>query len=119
MNAQLFLEYTKRYEEIMRSYPSEARNARLDLSGQAPPESEDLSAVVLRYLNLCSEEFYLCRKKYLSRDIWQIWERELRRTLRSPLLKREWQKLKVEFASYSEFAEYVETAQRDLNGQGL
>ena len=111
MNALLFLEYTKRYEEIINSFPPSARGARFDLSGEAPPESPELNAAVLRYLNLCSEEFYLWKRRYLATDIWYIWESELRRTLRSALIKREWRAVRREFASYPEFAQYVEACQ--------
>jgi hypothetical protein len=66
---------------------------------------------VLRYLNLCSEEFYLCRCGYLAREVWDIWEAELDRTLWSPIVRREWPELKREFAAYPEFAAYVDERQ--------
>ena len=109
MNAQLFLEYTRRYEQIMESFPA---NARLSLNEKLPKSSKALTFCVLKYLNLSSEEFYLCRKYYLSKSIWSIWEKELKRTLRSPLLRREWDKLRTEFESYPAFSRYVEETQR-------
>ena len=112
-NAQIFLEYTKRYAEVMNMFPPEARKARLDLFANPPDQSDELSLAVLRYLNLCSEEFYLCKKKYLSNHVWRIWEAELKRTLCSPLLIREWTELRKEFRSYPEFLEYVNRAQRE------
>jgi hypothetical protein len=111
-NVQVFLEYTKRYTDIMNMFPAEARKARLDMFGEAPPKSDELSLAVLRYLNLCSEEFYLCKRKYLSKHVWKIWEAELKRTLTSTLVRREWTRLREEFHSYPEFVAYVEKAQR-------
>lgn len=111
-NVQVFLEYTKRYTEIMNAFPVEGRKARLDSFGEAPPQTDELSLAVLRYLNLCSEEFHLCKRKYLSKDVWRIWEAELRRSLASTLIRREWTRLRDEFQSYPEFVEYVENAQR-------
>jgi hypothetical protein len=110
-NVQVFLEYTKRYAEIMNSFPSHGREARLELFGDPPAESPELSLSVLRYLNLCSEEFYLRQKKYLSVHVWRIWEAELNRTLRSALVVREWRRLSREFQSYPEFLAYVEGVQ--------
>ena len=110
-NAQLFLEFTKRFEEVMQSFPQNAWSARLDIEKAPPPRSKALSLGVLRYLNLCSEEFYLCEKGWLHMDIWKIWEDELLRTLQTPLFVREWQHLCREFESYPEFKEYVEEAQ--------
>ncbi len=110
-NAQVFLEYTKRYSEIMNKFPPDSRRARLDLFVEPPAASEELSLAVLRYLNLCSEEFYLCQKRYLSKNVWRIWEAELKRTLCSPLVLREWKTLRAEFVSYPEFLDYVASAQ--------
>jgi len=112
MNAQLFLEFTKRFEEVMQSFPKNAWPNRLDIKGTPPPKSKALSLSVLRYLNLCSEEFYLCKKGWLRQDIWQIWENELVRTLQTPLFIREWKELCREFESYPKFKEYVDTKQK-------
>ena len=107
-NTQIFLEYTKRYNEIMESFPPDARSARLGLTDEMPGRSEGLSIAILRYLNLCSEEYYLWRMGYLANDIWEIWEKELERILNSPLVVREWADLRDEFFSYPEFRNYVE-----------
>ena len=103
MNAQLMLEYTRKYEEIMETFPAEAREARLDLNGTLPDQSEGVTITILRYLNMSSEEYYLYTKGYLSKSIWDIWKDELDRTLCSPLIRREWIKLAKEFESYPEF----------------
>lgn len=108
MNAQLLLEYTKRYEEIMDSLPSAVRNARFDLFKEPPEPNQEVTSVILRYLNMCSEEYYLYRKNYISKS---IWEDELVRTIQSPLVRREWEMLKIEFKSYPEFYNYVEQVQ--------
>ena len=111
-NTQIFLEYTKRYNEIMESFPPEARPARLSLEDKMPDQSEGLSISILRYLNLCSEEYYLCERGYLSKELWGIWEDELKRTLNSPLFVREWEGLRNEFLSYPEFLEFVDDVHR-------
>lgn len=108
-NIQIFFEYTRRYENIMDSFPENARFYRLDTSSDLPPESNQLTIAVLKYLNLCSEEYYLWKTKQLSKNLWNIWKDELERTLQSNLVKREWPKIKIEFQSYSEFQKYVET----------
>jgi hypothetical protein len=112
-NAQIFIEYTGRYEKIMESFPPQAISARLDSEGSPPEESQELTLAALKYLNLCSEEFYLCKRKYLSKDVWLIWEVELKKTLSSPLYCREWPKLKVEFEAFPEFLAYIENIQKE------
>ena len=111
MNAQMFLEYTKRYEQILSGFPDDARRTRMDSDGNLPNENEELTLAVLRYFNLCSEEFYLYKNGYLSRKVWDIWEAELKRTLRSPLFSREWGTLRDEFQTYRAFQDYVDAEQ--------
>lgn len=112
MNSQLFMEFTKRYNEIMESYPAYARSSRLDSQGPPPKESEELSLSVLRYLNLCGEEYYMYTKELLDERLWRIWRDELNLSLQSPLVVREWKKLKREFDTYKEFQVYVDKQQR-------
>ena len=69
MNAQLFLEFTKRFEEVMQSFPKSAWSARLGIGDEPSTESEELSLAVLRYLNLCGEEYYLFDKGWLNKAI--------------------------------------------------
>ena len=113
MNAHLFLEFTKRFDEIMQSFPENAWSARTDIDDTIPPDSKELSRSAVRYLNLCSEEYYLYKQGWLHKDIWGIWEKELIRTLRSPLFTREWKKLIGEFDAYPEFKEYVNKLQNN------
>jgi len=110
----LFIKYTERYEQVMASYPPEALAVRLDIHGEPPPASEPLTLAVLKYLNLCANEFYVWKKGYLDGGVWEIWEEELKRTLRSPLYRREWSKLRKEFESFKEFLDYVEEIQREV-----
>jgi hypothetical protein len=110
-NAQVFWEYTGRCEKIMESFPPESLSTRLSLAGEPPTQSQRLSLAVIRYFDLCSEEFYLCKKGYLSKNVWRIWETELSRMLKSPLLMREWKQLQQEFQSYQEFRNFVEMIQ--------
>ena len=114
MNAQVFTDCNNRYDQILESFPADAWESRFNLSAKLPEPSLELTLCVLRYLNLSSEEFYLYRGGYLRRDVWQIWEGELLRTLRSPLLRREWKTLSMEFVSYPEFARYVDDAQKGV-----
>jgi hypothetical protein len=108
----LFMKYTERYEQIMSSYPEDAWAARLDMEGEVPAPSKGLTLAALRYLNLCSEEFYLWKRGYIEEGVWNIWEGEMRRTIASPLYRREWRTLRKEFELYPEFHRYVEDVQK-------
>ena len=98
----------------MQSFPRGTWNSRLNINAEPPECSDELSLSVLKYLNLCAEEYYLYKRGYLAKDVWKIWECELNRTLRSPLFKREWRTLIGEFESYPEFRDFVQKTQSDL-----
>ena len=107
-NIQIFLEFTKRYESIMDSFPPNARFYRLNTDSEPPESSNELTIAVLKYLNLCAEEYYLRETGQLSKKIWNIWKDELEKSLQSKLIKREWKTLKNEFSSYRKFQVYVD-----------
>jgi hypothetical protein len=111
MNSQVFIDYTGRFEQIMQSFPRGSWKSRLDLNSEPAESSDELSLSALKYLNLCAEEYYLYRKGYLDKNVWKIWESELKRTLQSPLFKREWIILVTEFESYPEFQKFVSEVQ--------
>ncbi|HWG41875.1 MAG TPA: hypothetical protein VN688_03745 [Gemmataceae bacterium] len=113
MNWQVYLTYTERYEKILGAFPSGALESRLRLGETLPPQSEELRICILKYLNLSSEEFFLYQTGFVSKKIWNIWRPEIERAVRTPMLKREWQRIRHEFKSYPEFFAFVERVQSD------
>lgn len=69
MNVQILMKYTERYEHILDQFPADALSARFDTKA-LPPQGPQLRLCVLKYLNLCSEEFYLVTHGYLSKSLW-------------------------------------------------
>jgi hypothetical protein len=113
MNAQVYLAYTDRYERLMADCPIDFRTTLLELPlDEVDPKDRDrIKLCLLRYLNLCSEEFHLMRTGYLAPEVWGLWRRELEWTLRRPLYRSGWPGLRHEFESYPEFLAYVEEVQ--------
>ena len=107
MNAQILMKYTERYEHILDQFPPDALVARFGATA-LPLPSPQLRVAVLKYLNLCAEEYYLTPRPRSGRILWHIWEGDLKRLIGGPLLQREWPLLKKEFESNPEFLDYVE-----------
>jgi len=109
---QIVMKYTERYERILDQFPEDALTARFDAQTRdLPPQSQQLRLGVLKYLNLCSEEYYLTKHGYLDESVWHIWEADLKRIIASPLLQREWPVLRTEFQAHEDFLHYVERVQ--------
>jgi hypothetical protein len=103
---QAFLVLTDRYESIMNELPPSAR-ASFDWPDDVDPDM----AIRMRYLNLCSEEYYLKERELLSERVWGIWEREMCFTLSAPPYVSAWEACSEHFASYPEFSAFVSDAQ--------
>lgn len=110
---QVFLAFTKRYEDILGSLPESAQSVRFDLEGPLPEESKELNVVLLRYLNLSCDEYCLFKEHILFGTVWHMWEKEMKRTLASALIQRAWRTLKCEFRRYPDFVEFVQLARED------
>jgi hypothetical protein len=110
INAEILMKYTKRYEHILDKFPQDALFARFD-SRSLPPQSAQLTLCLLKYLNLCSEEFYLWKNGYLAKSVWAAWEGDLKRMIASPMLQRSWPLLRAEYLSHPDFIKYVERIQ--------
>ncbi|HXM23940.1 MAG TPA: hypothetical protein VN948_21975 [Terriglobales bacterium] len=113
INAQILMKYTERYEHILGEFPEDALLGRFDSHAPLPAQSAQLTICLLKYLNLCSEEYYLWKHKYLAKTVWTVWEGDLKRIVGSPLLQREWPRLRVEYLSHRDFLEYVERIQAE------
>lgn len=111
-NFDTFTHYTKRYDEIMGSFPQNAYMLRFELNRQVKSD-EKIRLAVLKYLNMTAEEYYLQSEKYLDAKVWEIWLPEIERTLKTPLFVNEWQNLKHEFRSYPKFSAFVEKVQSE------
>jgi hypothetical protein len=112
INAEILMKYTERYEHILEKFPEDALFGRFDLQA-LPPQSLQLTLCLLQYLNLCSEEYYLWKHGYLAKTVWAVWEGDLKRMIASPLLQREWPRLRAEYLSHPDFMEYVERIQAE------
>ena len=111
-NLNAFTYYTGKYEQIMSSFPKNAYMYRFETDRDIP-SNEEIRLAVLRYLNLTSEEYYLWKDHYISKDVWELWEPEIKRTLQTPLFVREWTSLKYEFRSYPAFSKFVDQIQAE------
>ena len=115
-NAQIYIEYNKRYEQIMHDFP---QKVRLNFA-QAKP-GDVCPRRVLLYLNLCSEEFYMWQEMYISHKVWTIWEGEIKRVLQTELIRSAWKDLSdsEEFKSFKDFQKFVDEVQEEGRWKGL
>jgi hypothetical protein len=107
---QMFSEYTRRYQEIVRDLPPESRDPDSDFSFDAldaTTKGRTLNAV-RGYLNLCSEEYYLYRRGRIDKETWAIWRDGIEEVFRLPWLRDTWEGVRHEYAYYEPFCTFLD-----------
>ena len=108
-NVDTFNLYFERHQNAVDSFPNNAFYNRFDDS-KLPPRSPELTAAVRRYLFVIQAVDYLAYQEYLDDSIWDVWRRDMQRTLGCRLIFREWPELKQDFADFESFTQFVEQA---------
>src|SRR5271156_352918 len=97
LNAQMFMEVSGRFQELLRLFPTEAWLANRNPSQPMPPSSQELTDCTLYCMQFIADAYYLHKGGFISKNIWTLWEREIKRTLRGPIFRREWAGVAAEF----------------------
>src|SRR5271165_3495631 len=109
LNAQMFVEFSGRFQEILRLFPTEAWLANRNPSQPLPPSSQELTDCTLYCIQFIADVYYLHKGGYITNSLWTLWEREINRTLRGRLFKREWESVEAEFSHDGQFLKYINT----------
>jgi len=112
LNAQMFIEFSGRFQELLRLFPTEAWLANRNPSKALPPPSQELTDCTLYAMQFIADVYHLHKGGYISRGAWKVWEREIRKTLSGPVFKREWPVVSVEFAHSGDFVDYIDEVMR-------
>lgn len=89
--AQLFAEYTRRYQEIILRTPDSIYN-RI-----AAPTDENVKRYMRLYFDLCSEEYYLHNKGVISDGVWNMWQDGMRLNMKKNIYVASWRILRGEY----------------------
>ncbi len=112
LNAQMFIEFSGRFQELLRLFPTEAWLANRNPSQTLPPPSQELTDCTLYCMQFIADVYHLHKNRYISKRLWMLWEREIKRTLTGPVLQREWERVWIEFAHDSDFLKYIDKLMR-------
>ena len=108
LNAQMFVEFSGRFQEILRLFPTQAWLANRNPSQPLPPSSQELTDCTLYCIQFIADAYHLHKGGFISKNIWTLWEREIKRTLSGPVFRREWAGVEAEFDHDRQFLQYIE-----------
>jgi len=109
LNAQMFIEFSARFQELLRLFPTDAWLANLNPSRPMPPQSQDVRDCTLYCLQLIADVYHLHQAGYITKRLWMLWEREIKHSLSGPVFRREWEDISAEFANNPDFFRYIST----------
>ena len=108
MNAQMYIELSKGFQELLRSFPTEAWLANTNPSRPMPASSREVSDCTLYAIQFVADVYYLHKVGYVSSNLWRLFERAIKRTLAGRVFQREWETLSAEFDHSSDFVNYID-----------
>jgi hypothetical protein len=112
LNAQMFIEFSGRFQVLLRLFPTDAWLANLNPSQRLPPASQEVTDCTLYCIQFIADVYQLHKGGYISKSLWMLWEREIKRTLTGPVFRREWDGVAAEFAYDRDFLRYIEDLMR-------
>jgi hypothetical protein len=107
LNAQMFIEVSKRFQELLRLFPTEAWLANRDPRQPLPIRSREITDCTLYCFQLIADVYLLRKGGYISKQLWNAWEREIKHTLEGRIFQREWEALAIDFSHNEDFLRYV------------
>jgi hypothetical protein len=74
---------------------------------ELPPPSKEITECPVYCLQFVADVYHLHHAGYISNRLWNLWEREIKPTLKGPLFVREWGAVAAEFAHDKDFLDYM------------
>ena len=109
LKLQNFIEYTKRYQEIILHFPENINDSNFKLESLPTDEVRDRTKRYMRaYFDLCFEEYILHQKKFIDKDLWSIWEGGMKTAFSKPAFLESWSLVKKDTCFGGAFVSFVE-----------
>ena len=107
LNAQISLEISGRFQELLRLFPTDAWLANRNPSHSLPATTAEVTECTLYTLQFIADVYHLHKGGFISSRLWKLWEREIARTLSGPVFQREWPAFCAEFDYSPDFIGYI------------
>src|SRR5580692_1660465 len=71
------------------------------------PRTREITDCTFYCFQLISDVYHVHEGKYISKSLWNAWEREIKHILAGRIFRREWEVLALEFSHNDEFLRYI------------
>lgn len=105
---QNFIEYTKRYQEIILNFPENVNEQSFSLQAMSEKEKNCTMRYMRAYFDLCFEEYTLRQKKFIDSDLWSIWNDGMKVAFSKSAFRQAWEIVKTDTKFGDDFETFVE-----------
>ncbi len=104
---QVFIEYTKRYQEIMIQFPEDVFSESFSFEKINTVEKNKIIKIMRLYFDLCSEELFLYKDGKISEKVWNEWKDGMKYSLSKKIFRDSWKNIYFDSSYYSEFNIFI------------
>jgi hypothetical protein len=116
LKLQNFIEYTKRYQEVVLNFPENINRKDFQIDAIDSEEVKNKTMRYMRaYIDLCFEEYTLYKKGFIDKDLWSIWKRGMETAFSKPAFQQAWALIQKDTEYGDEFRKFAD----DLNNLGI
>ena len=105
---QNYIEYTKRYQEIILNFPENINEVDFTFDGMKADLKNKTMRYMRAYFDLCFEEYILHRKKFIDDDRWSIWKGGMEVAFSKPAFQQAWSIIKKDTKFGENFEDFVQ-----------
>jgi len=114
---QYFLEYARRYRELISQAPPDIRDPCFQLSKRS--DRELILRLTHDYLDLCFEQWHLHQRGLITSKLWMFWKNAMIAGFSRPAFQQAWIMIRAEKRCDPEFLLFVERhAAKDSGERG-
>jgi hypothetical protein len=106
---QNFIEFTKRYQEIILNFPESINESTFAIESLEPEVKNKTLRYMRAYFDLCFEEFTLHKKGFIDNDLWEIWKSGMEFAFSKAAFKQAWHTIRQDTKFGSGFEEFVQS----------
>jgi hypothetical protein len=107
LQLNFFSEYTKRYQEITLNLPESINREDFDYDLLEAEVRDKTLRYMRAYFDLCSEEYFLKRKKHIDDETWREWKTGMEFAFSKTAFREAWKLLQLDTIYYGEFTKFV------------
>jgi hypothetical protein len=107
LSAQMSIEFSRRFQDLLRMFPTDAWLANRNPAIPLPPPSQQITDCTLYCIQFIADVYYLRNSGYIPKKRWLLWEREIDRGLNGPVFAREWETVLAQYGHEPEFLLFI------------